>query len=63
MQAHQERVVQEQTELNDKLVKLSAFLKGEVFRSLDSNEQQRLTAQADHMHNYNEVLKMRIEAF
>ena len=63
MQPHQERVVQEQTDLNDKLIKLSAFLKGEMYKSLDPAEQQRLIAQADHMHNYNEILKMRIEAF
>lgn len=63
MQPHQQRVVTEQTELNDKLTKLSEFIKGGTYKSLDPNEQQRLIAQADHMHNYNEVLKMRIEAF
>lgn len=63
MQAHQERVVQEQLELAAKLLKLEEFAKGEVFAGLDLGERNRLFRQRHHMTQYLLVLNERISAF
>jgi hypothetical protein len=63
LQPHQQRVVDEMYELNDKRMKLSAFLTGAIFRTLPEAEKERLQRQSDIMHEYSEVLRERIQAF
>jgi hypothetical protein len=65
MQPHQQRVVDEKAELDERLGKLRAFCSqaGGVFDSLPTEEKQRLTDQAGHMASYSDVLRRRIEAF
>ncbi len=64
MQPHQQRVVDEKTELDDKMVKLFAFVNtNPVFDSLPKDEQIRLKCQLNIMGFYSEILKARIAAF
>lgn len=63
MQPHQQRVVAEKAELDEKLTKLRAFIGSETFLRLDTAEQVRLRMQAVHMAAYSQVLGERIEAF
>ena len=63
MQAHQERVIAEKAELDDKLSKLTTFLTGSVFASLDKGEQARLIEQEAVMIQYSGILAARIAAF
>ncbi len=65
MQAHQERVVIEKKELDEKLEKLLAFIgagSGPVFSKLVTEEQERLTTQARIMKEYSDILADRINA-
>ena len=64
MQPHEERVVSEQKELADKLVKLREFIKGSpIFAKLVLDEQARLKTQEFHMSMYWRVLGDRIAEF
>jgi hypothetical protein len=63
MQPHQERVVAEKKELDDKLSKLNAFLTGTTFSTLPEDERQRLQRQSKLMGQYSGVLGERITAF
>lgn len=64
MQPHQQRVVDEKAELNDKLSKLGAFITSSpIFSKLNKAEQERLKRQQGLMAGYSEVLDERIEAF
>jgi hypothetical protein len=63
MLPHQERVVVEKKELDEKLDKLKSFLEQPLFRSLPLDEQGRLHHQCDAMEDYSEILGARIEAF
>jgi hypothetical protein len=63
MQPHQERVVAEKHELDDKISKLTAFVGGTIFASLDDAERSRLSIQLQHMNGYSEILGQRIAAF
>ena len=65
MQPYQQRVVDEKTELDEKLTKLRAFCSqvGGEFDSLPTEEKQRLTEQEGHMAAYSGVLGRRIAAF
>ena len=65
LQPHQQRVVDEKTELDEKLNKLRAFCSqnGGIFDSLPTEEKQRLTEQEGHMAAYSDVLRRRIDAF
>jgi histone acetyltransferase (RNA polymerase elongator complex component) len=60
---HQQRVVQELSELSDKLAKLKTFTTGTTFSSLAADEQERLKRQLGHMEGYVTVLVERIAAF
>jgi len=60
---HQQRVLDERDEVSARLVKLSAFLDGEIFFGLDWEEQNRLKRQRSIMTQYVEVLDERIEVF
>jgi hypothetical protein len=64
MQSHQERVVVEKKELDDKINKLTVFI-GEnwIFKTLPDDEQQRLILQHCVMSEYSDILDARIKAF
>lgn len=64
MQPHQQRVVDEKTELDTKANALSNFIgHSPIFATLDAAEQERLKVQNDLMWQYSEVLGARITAF
>jgi glycerol-3-phosphate O-acyltransferase len=63
MAPHQQRVVTEREELVHKLDKLTEFLKGDLFRSLSTDEQERLQRQHRIMTEYSSVLAERINHF
>jgi len=64
MQPHQQRVVDEKTELDTKANALSQFIgHSPIFGTLDPAEQERLKVQNDLMWQYSEVLGARIAAF
>lgn len=63
MQPHQERVVAESNELRDRLHKLTAFIGGQIFKTLDPMDQNLLVKQQTHMADYLEILRQRIARF
>lgn len=64
MQPHQERVVTEKRELDEKLDKLKAFIEtNATFKTLPEDEQGRLNRQFDAMAEYSSILGQRIAAF
>ncbi len=63
MLPHQERVVKEQTELQEKLDKLYAFTVGDLFKTVPEVEQKLLNRQMQYMIEYNGILLERIELF
>lgn len=65
LQPYQQRVVDEKTELDARLMKLRAFCAthNDTFDSLPTEEKQRLTEQEGHMAAYSAVLGRRIGAF
>lgn len=63
LQPHQQRVVAERTELEDRLGKLQAFITGEKFASIPDAEQGRLVLQHHIMIALALVLEQRIAAF
>lgn len=65
MQPHQQRVVDELTELQDKLTKLDNFISSDKFEEIvtDKTERHRLIAQFGYMRAYASVLKERIDNF
>lgn len=64
MQPHQQRVVDEKAELDDKARKLSDFIGNNgIFLTLDPTEQEHLKEQNDIMWKYSEILGARIAAF
>lgn len=60
---HQERVVNEKHELDEKREKLSEFLKGNLFKTLEGAEKRRLQRQLRIMNSYSQVLTERIWNF
>lgn len=63
MEAFQQRVVDEEVELTDKLTKLDAFLGGKIFMGLPEEDRRLLSEQANHMRCYAVVLQQRIARF
>ena len=64
MQPHQQRVVDEFTELEIKLDALNNFIDtNKMFPTLNSEEQERLRQQAYAMRLYSDILAERIAAF
>lgn len=63
MQPHQERVVAEKKDLDDKRIKLGAFIDGKIYPVLPEAERNRLTQQAIAMTTYSTILGERIAAF
>lgn len=62
---HQQRVLDEKHELDDKLQKLTAFISSEKFSTIvqDEAERGRLVCQEETMKDYSAILAERIEAF
>lgn len=60
---HQQRVVIEKADLDEKLTKLLAFFQGGIFATLPEAERSRLRNQARFMDGYAAVLEERIKAF
>lgn len=61
---HQQRVIAEKAELDEKIVKLHTFIEtNPMYGTLDVYEQARLRVQRDHMLDYADALRQRIEAF
>ncbi len=63
LQPHQQRVVDEKKELDEKISKLETFTQGELFSTLDKDDQTLLSQQLDVMNSYSEILGKRIERF
>jgi hypothetical protein len=60
---HQQRVIAEKVELDNRIEKLGNFSNTPLYQSLDELEQNRLSDQCDAMQLYSEVLADRIAAF
>lgn len=63
MQPHQQRVVSEKAELDEKIEKLHWFRHSAMYATLPESERSRLTRQYCHMKDYSNVLGERIAAF
>ena len=64
LQPHQQRVVDEKAELDEKLGKLHDFIqKNPIFKTLPEDEQKRLQRQDLVMAEYSQILGERIEVF
>lgn len=63
MQAHEQRVVDEQSELEGKLQKLNEFTKTSTFDLLDSEDRTLLRMQLEVMRTYSSILGLRIARF
>jgi len=60
---HQDRVVAEESELQEKHIKLSSFIGSQTYLGLPEAEKERLLRQSHHMAEYRKVLMERIAAF
>jgi hypothetical protein len=63
MQDFQQRVVDEKSELDDKIGRLRVFCGGTIFKALPLDEQDRLAEQLATMDHYSNVLADRIAHF
>ena len=63
MEPHQQRVIDERNELDDKIDKLARFMKSEMLVSLPVDEQDRLDKQLKIMWEYSSILQERMAAF
>ena len=63
LQPHEQRVVDERTDLIEKITKLHAFFKTEIFDNLQEEDQNLLEEQVQLMMNYSDVLLKRINRF
>jgi hypothetical protein len=63
MLPHQQRVVDEKSDLDAKLQRLKAFWDSPIFPTLPDAEKERLERQSNIMDEYSRVLGERIAAF
>lgn len=63
MEAWQNRVYEEATQLQDKIKKLGAFLLTDTFSQLDTKTQELMVRQYAAMSEYLGILVLRIAAF
>lgn len=63
MQPHQQRVADERNELDIKCTALTAFIAGQIFKNLPSDERALLSEQLGWMNGYLSVLNQRIDSF
>ena len=60
---HQQRVVEEKRELDEKIAKLTAFLNSAAITQVSLAEARRMSRQHGHMLGYSVMLGQRIAAF
>ena len=63
MLPHQQRVVDEKSELDEKISKLDPFLNTQIFKELHEAEKVRLRLQLHYMIAYSKILGERILCF
>lgn len=63
MEPYQERVIEERKELEERLIKLVAFIESAMFYDLQSDEKLRLQRQRDAMRLYLYILNERVKAW
>lgn len=63
MLPHQQRVIDEKSELDLKINKLSTFISGKIFKTLSTDEQVMLKLQFVYMVAYSNILQDRIKFF
>jgi len=63
LEPHQQRVVTEKEELDEKISKLSAFLETDMFSKLKHKDAELLSKQIIIMSKYSTILKERIDEF
>lgn len=63
MQPHEQRVLDEKKELDEKISKLSDFMHGDTFANLPGVDQGLLMVQIRAMKMYSEALSQRIQQF
>ena len=63
LQPHQQRVLEEKAQLDERIAKLSAFVETSVCRALDGSEQFDLHNQLNSMECYSAALGRRIARF
>lgn len=62
-QPHEQRVIAEKADLDDKVSRLHAFTTSTIFAVLDKEDQRLLRSQLLVMGGYSEILRKRIERF
>lgn len=60
---HQQRVVDEKIELDEKIEKIEAFLSNPIFLNLETLDQDALKNQLNYMRGYSSTLHFRIKRF
>ncbi len=63
MQPHEQRVVVERDELQSKIVKLEAFMEGDIFEGMEYTDRKFMRIQLMAMMTYCEALNSRIGRF
>jgi len=64
LQPHQQRVVDEKAEVDERLRKLDVFITSNpIFGTLSDKEQELQTAQRGAMKEYSDILSQRIDLF
>lgn len=61
MQAYMKRVVEEKEQLDERIVKITAFLSTDIYKRLPADEQLRISQQRELMYQYSDVLGQRVE--
>jgi hypothetical protein len=63
MKLHEQRVVDEKIELDEKISKLNVFLQSELFETLSEVNKDLLSDQFEVMNKYSRILNARIAEF
>ncbi|MDC9603518.1 crAss001_48 related protein [Xenorhabdus griffiniae] len=63
LQPHQQRVIDELAELNERIEKLSVFIGSNTYNALEESDCYLLKMQRSAMYNYAEILHMRVKRF
>jgi hypothetical protein len=64
MRPHEQRVVDEKTELDEKIGKLCDFIgSSKIYKGLPEDERSRLTVQLHYMQGYSHILHERVKSF
>lgn len=63
MEDWKKTVIEEEKELNERIVKFSSFFNTDTFKNLDTTHKFLLERQYQVMKDYDSILKFRIERF